>query len=184
VIYSQPCALASNQGIAMTLDGRNKLHDGCTGLCVLDLKTETCECPCHEGASRLKRAALGAKSETPLPAGVTVSGGDPVAAAQDTTRTRAAANGRCEHCGAATGGRFAPGHDAKLKAQLWKEALEGSYKSYAEMYIRGWHNGKDLTRLSFETETRGVDLANERGWAFVEGRNRVRQDRGGTPISS
>jgi hypothetical protein len=49
---------------------------------------------------------------------------------------RATGPGRCEHCGGETkGGRFIPGHDAKLKGDLVREATE---EATAERIARGW----------------------------------------------
>lgn len=51
------------------------------------------------------------------------------------TRTRGVP-GRCHHCGQPTkGGRFIPGHDAKLKGELIRE---GGNEAAAERAIRGW----------------------------------------------
>lgn len=47
--------------------------------------------------------------------------------------------GACECCGEATkGGRFLPGHDARLKSKLRKEAKDGSVEARAELERRGW----------------------------------------------
>lgn len=49
--------------------------------------------------------------------------------------------GRCEHCGKLTaGGRFAPGHDAKLKSELTADC-HADIEALAELIVRGWpHN--------------------------------------------
>ena len=55
-------------------------------------------------------------------------------------RQRRTGGGICEHCGERTGGgRFLPGHDAKLKSML---SADDSDEAVAEQIIRGW--GKDL----------------------------------------
>lgn len=48
--------------------------------------------------------------------------------------------GWCEHCGQATaGGRFAPGHDAKLKSELTNAAIDADDpEAYAELLVRKW----------------------------------------------
>lgn len=47
--------------------------------------------------------------------------------------------GRCNHCGAATkGGRFVAGHDAKLKGELMRAAVDGDANAILEMLFRGW----------------------------------------------
>lgn len=47
---------------------------------------------------------------------------------------------KCEcGCEATTkGGRFLPGHDAKLKAALIKEALDGSKRAVTKLEKLGW----------------------------------------------
>jgi hypothetical protein len=50
--------------------------------------------------------------------------------------------GRCEHCGEPTkGGRFIPGHDAKLKGELVRE---GTIEAWAEQIIRNWKTEADV----------------------------------------
>lgn len=49
--------------------------------------------------------------------------------------------GRCECCGETTrGGRFLPGHDAKLASRLRAQVAEGSAEAYEELKQRGWLN--------------------------------------------
>jgi hypothetical protein len=56
---------------------------------------------------------------------------------------RKAGSGFCEHCGEPTkGGRFIPGHDAKLKGELQRE---GTPEAIAEKVIRGWASPADLS---------------------------------------
>lgn len=48
-------------------------------------------------------------------------------------------SGVCECCDAPTrGGRFAPGHDARLKSRLRKKSKEGDKAAYRELVERGW----------------------------------------------
>lgn len=48
-------------------------------------------------------------------------------------------SGQCECCGAATkGGKFAPGHDARLKSKLRKASKDGDKAAYKELVERGW----------------------------------------------
>lgn len=60
-------------------------------------------------------------------------------------------SGTCVCCGAVTkGGEFAPGHDAKFKSRLLKEAKAGDADSLALLEDRGWLTQsarKELTRL-------------------------------------
>lgn len=54
-------------------------------------------------------------------------------------RTPRPAVGSCECCGAATrGGRFLPGHDAKMKSRLREAAKKGDVEASAELEQRGW----------------------------------------------
>lgn len=47
--------------------------------------------------------------------------------------------GQCECCGEPTrGGRFLPGHDARLKSRLRKAAKGGDQEAAAELETRGW----------------------------------------------
>jgi hypothetical protein len=56
-------------------------------------------------------------------------------------RARKAGSGICEHCGQPTkGGRFIPGHDAKLKAILERDTSD---EAMAERVLRGWIKGSD-----------------------------------------
>lgn len=56
-----------------------------------------------------------------------------------TKRPSRAATGTCAcGCGDPTGGTFAMGHDAKLKAALRKAALDGDAQAHAEILARGW----------------------------------------------
>lgn len=47
--------------------------------------------------------------------------------------------GSCECCGVPTrGGRFSPGHDARLKSKLKKRSKSGDKTAYKELVERGW----------------------------------------------
>ena len=174
-MLSRPCHIASHQGIAMTLDGRIEIHSQCHGLCVDVDKTVECGCECHtEQGSRLRKAVAASNAGGPLPPAVAVSAPPPPPARRDRPRARGRGPGRCQcGCGGTTGGRFVAGHDAKLKSQLWASALQGGYKDYAELKLRGWLKGKDLTKLPIETDTRGDAFA-ELHPDLVERRNEIR----------
>jgi hypothetical protein len=160
-MLSQPCHVAAATGVAMTLEGKIEVHSKCPGLCVYIDQTVECECICHtDQGSKLRKAVAAKRSEAPLPVAMPVSAPEPAPARQDRPRPSRAAGGRCEcGCGRTTGGRFAPGHDAQLKSKLWKSAMAGGYKDYAEMKLRGWLKGKDLSKLPFETDSRGDEFA-------------------------
>lgn len=54
-------------------------------------------------------------------------------------RTPRPATGNCECCGEPTrGGRFLPGHDARLKSRLRKASAEGDVEATSELELRGW----------------------------------------------
>jgi hypothetical protein len=47
--------------------------------------------------------------------------------------------GQCECCGVPTkGGKFAPGHDARLKSRLKKAAADGDKDAHKQLVERGW----------------------------------------------
>lgn len=59
--------------------------------------------------------------------------------ARKASTPRRGTTGTCECCGEATkGGKFLPGHDARLKSRLRNEAKNGSKEAAAELKERGW----------------------------------------------
>lgn len=55
------------------------------------------------------------------------------------TRVPRPTSGQCECCGVPTkGGRFSPGHDARLKSQLRKASDAGDKAAYKQLVERGW----------------------------------------------
>lgn len=57
------------------------------------------------------------------------------------SRTPRKTSGECECCGVPTrGGRFAPGHDARLKSRLKTAAKAGDKEAYRQLVERGWVN--------------------------------------------
>ena len=174
MIRSRPCHLASNVHVAIGDNLRAQFHEECPGACISDSKTVPCECDCHGEVTVEQAIEKASERGVPLPGSVAVSA--PVAAPADKDRParRTAPTGRCEHCGAPTGGRFAPGHDAKLKSQLWREAKNGNYKSYAELHLRRWTTAPQDKHIPFETFALGVSFAEEHGYELVERRNAAR----------
>lgn len=71
---------------------------------------------------------------------------------QKATRPDLITPGRCEHCGAETKSRFAPGHDAKLKSVLLRLGREGDPEAAAELVLRNWIETFDTLRLDEITE--------------------------------
>lgn len=176
-MISRDCHIATWPGVALTKTGQSAFHDTCPGVCQTDTGTiEWCDCDCHPLLRPVKPPIETLPSR--IPPAVSVSAPDPVAPDQDRVVPSRAATGRCEHCGAPTGGRFAPGHDAKLKSQLWKGACGGSWKDWAELRLRGWATNKMEISLDFAILARGDDFAKRRGQDFVDQRSAWRQVHG------
>lgn len=58
---------------------------------------------------------------------------------REASRTPRPTSGYCECCGTPTkGGRFAPGHDARLKSRLRKASDAGDKAAYKQLVERGW----------------------------------------------
>lgn len=153
------CENAASPALHISEGIREHLHREC--------KHPECECRCHSG----HRPVLPVVVE---PARV------------DRAPTRTAPDGRCEHCGAPCGkrSRFAAGHDAKLKSQLWGQARNGNAKSFAELYLRGWATG-DESQVPLAVFLEGQSIAEQTGYTFVERRNAARKRVGGPePVSS
>lgn len=75
--------------------------------------------------------------------------------------SRRAGGGHCHHCGEATkGGRFIPGHDAKLKGDLIREATT---EAEAERIIRRWtHEPEKMASKLAALVARGDEFIEER----------------------
>lgn len=176
-VRSQPCHLAGHTGIAMTLEGVAALHNGCPGLCVENGgKVVRCGCGCHEDQAYDKDAILA--SEVALPRAVAILADGRERPAQNKSAPRG--TGACEHCGAQTGGRFAPGHDAKLKSILQTGAQEGNHKDWAELVLRGWVTGYMQEKVDVTIQAKGEQLAEDVGMKLVELRSQKRIE-AGTP---
>jgi hypothetical protein len=171
MILSQLCHTADHPAVAITKATQDGFHRMCPGLCIESVgKVEKCECECHGEIEYDPAEALHA--EVLLPRAVSVSPGGGLARHKDSVRTRSAPTGRCEHCGVPTGGRFAPGHDAKLKSTLVAGARQGNFKDVAELVLRGWPipEGIDVS-----VESRGEAFAQQYGYDLVDRRNAARQ---------
>lgn len=56
-------------------------------------------------------------------------------------RTPRPTRGECECCGVPTkGGKFAPGHDARMKSRLKAASNQGDKEAYRQLVERGWIN--------------------------------------------
>lgn len=85
--------------------------------------------------------------------------------------------GRCEHCGQLTaGGRFAPGHDAKLKSELTAAARadDPDAEALAELYVRKWPAPGDI-HDDIADLARAISEADDVG-AWLAARNAARQE--------
>lgn len=98
------------------------------------------------------------------------------AAAREVKRARRRASrsarpkgpGVCEHCGEPTkGGRFIPGHDAKLKGDLIRE---GTPEATAERVIRGWATFGDANGKPIVEEAKRVSELVAQGDGFLRSR--------------
>lgn len=160
------CDDARSLRLAVSSAVRTNLHDACDG--------EGCDCPCHQGVS---------VSEISLR--------PPDLPEVDKTRVlgaragRADLKGRCEHCGEPTGGRFAPGHDAKLKAGLTEQAMNAprakAAEAWAEMILRDWDclvapskRDRIRTEVLQDADYLISQEAEGREYEFVQRRNQVR----------
>lgn len=70
--------------------------------------------------------------------------------------------GACEHCGQPTGGRFAVGHDSKLKSQLRQEVNEGggrAVEALAELIMRNWTKAAGSLDINPDIQERAEEIA-------------------------
>ena len=179
-MISRDCHIATWPGVALSKTGRSAFHDTCPGVCQTDAGTiEWCDCECHNGTGFERPHEICIETlPDRIPPAVAVSAPDPPPPDQDRVVPSRAAPGRCQHCGASTGGKFAPGHDAKLKSQLLKGARAGSAKDWAELRIRGWVTTQMEASINFAILALGDKIAKERGWDFVDQRSAYRQEHG------
>jgi hypothetical protein len=128
--------VASSRTIALLEAARSELHGGCPGAFrTPDGAVHPCGCHCHADvnlAEASKSAALPVLDFPPTePArALSVAQRRPLVASQ---------SGFCEcGCGDRCARRFLPGHDAKLKSRLSKEATAGDLSAATEIQRRGW----------------------------------------------
>ena len=185
-------------------------HDLCRGATVgRNARVTACECDCHEGQVRctdcglvtleadvvgadnrcVDREACSGRLQARLDANPAMAGIR--ARRAETTRKEASRGpskpktGRCEHCGAPTsGGRFAMGHDAKLKYGLqgnlkgWLKGhfdgeLGGLEDDATELYTRNWMPPEVESRLP---EGFVAKAKSKVSTEFVAARNRARME--------
>lgn len=157
------CELAGRVDVALGEAARERLHRRCPGAYRTPAGgAHECGCACHRESVDLAAAT---KGRLPIV--------DPPPADRPETvdkgRKRAAGTpprGRCECCGEPCRARFLPGHDAKLKSRLTRDAAAGDVEASAELWVRGWmrlvHG-----RIPREVVDDGSELANHAGDSFL-----------------
>ncbi len=184
-------------------------HALCRGATVgRNARVSTCECPCHAGQARcvdcgasttedfiidsngrcIDREACVGRLKARMDANPVLAGVR--ARRADVARTQASRGpskpkvGRCEHCGEPTGGgRFLPGHDAKLKGKLignLRGYLKGHYDGdlnplvldAAELYARNWMPPALEADLGVQFTADAAQVADQPG--FVAARTEAR----------
>lgn len=168
------CGVASNERIAMADEARARLHSQC-GRALVEEETGkvlACTCACHEqqaGSTLQNTEALPVVSSA-------VSEPPPQAARLDRPAPARAPGGgsTCEcGCGTGTGGKFAPGHDAKLKSRLVIAARAGDDLAYAELVLRNWAHL--ASRVPADVIKSGTAWAAEEGYGLVVDRVEARR---------
>jgi hypothetical protein len=177
---SHNCSLAANDAISLGDAARACMHSQCRGVLRLTTGALTaCDCGCHDSDERTL--------EERIPADGVLQVVEPLTPVKPKTvpegrkkgrKTRT--KGKCVHCGAPTGGQFAPGHDAKLKKELNTAAQGGDGAAYAEILIRNWghivttpKDGVKTAALEILTRINSEARVNE----WMSDRNRMRQHR-------
>lgn len=168
-----PCQKADSTAIAIPDGAREHLHAMCPGAYITPGgEVRRCGCECHPAITDTALAALALEKVLPVVEEPPAADA-PEAAPRGRKKARKRAPGRCEHCGAPTGGRFAVGHDAKLKSELAAAASGGDAEAVAELILRDWWR---LTKVPIPPATvqLGSRLAENEGYKLVERRNRSR----------
>lgn len=105
----------------------------------------------------------------PLP--VASSAEAPTPATKTPRRAKKVRGGICEHCGCPTaGGRFAPGHDAKLKRDLVAQVEKGDVEAYAELFWRHWTSQEMDRNIDRRFQDAALIFVNTGGSAWFEAR--------------
>lgn len=172
------CRIAANPALALGEEARGRMHTQCPKAYINESTggVEACGCDCHVGeaiptptdAEALPVLAVPVSAPEPEPPNV-----DRPAPA------RAVPGGSsCEcGCGRPTGGKFAPGHDAKLKSSLLKEAKLMRPNAWAELILRGWdHLVAEDKRPHRSVVAQGELIVLEKGHALVVARTEARRN--------
>lgn len=135
------CQDASDRASALGENAAALLHRRCPGAYIHadtgEVRSCDCDCGCADHAhDSTVDGPLPVLSDPPAADGPT-DGTEATKTARK--RPQTGDGGRCEcGCGAGVRSRFAPGHDAKLKSTLLREARAGDSAAWLEMRIRGW----------------------------------------------
>lgn len=140
------CSLACNDSIAITNDMRDRLHMRCPGAYRTSASGALgwCDCLCHDDQTRDEGAMR--SMELPLISEGAVYGHSPSPGEKDRPEAlvappRPATGRQCGcGCGSPVARRFLPGHDAKLKSRLVKEARSGSKAARENLREHGWEH--------------------------------------------
>lgn len=180
---SQWCAVADRDEIGMAEPLREQLRAMCPGLLQsVDGPVIECDGGAHAGVTRKAREAA-AKKKGALPLAVPEAPNAPEETPQVSKKAgkrppAGEKRGRCEHCGAPTGGRFAVGHDAKLKSELTSLGHGGDADAWAEMLVRDWARLVDRHKWPKPPVVAAAEkLAFDEGQFLVARRNKARQNR-------
>lgn len=146
------CHAADLPMVALGDEFRVELHRRCPGHYreAPSMQVKDCDCSCHHTtvdqiSTRAISPRRGETEEAPFPILLAETAQEAQPTYENGGKRLKRPNvghkgGRCEHCGAVTaGGRFAPGHDAKLKSELAHHAVKGDDPgAWAEIILRGW----------------------------------------------
>lgn len=176
-MLTSTCTVASDTHVSLSDYQRELIHQRCLGgYRTPDGSIEFCDCECHRENPMSKEdlawRRLPVLQPPPTP--------EPEPAAKATKKTaKGAATGSCEHCGAPTGGRFAPGHDAKLKSELTRAAANLDTEACAELILRDWLRLVKPGAIREYVARAAGGIAATRGYTLVEERNAARRGRYG-----
>lgn len=140
------CHAATNPKVAIREEVRGALHARCPGAYLTpEGAVKRCDCSCH-GPSGIGAEALEATKHVTLDVLTPhdrEAEPNPIRPKKGPKEASKTPQRRCEHCGAPCRGRFAVGHDAKLKSELTRAAREAgadgpATDAWVELLLRDW----------------------------------------------
>lgn len=185
------CHAATNPRVAIREELQGALHARCPGAYLTpEGAVKRCDCSCH-GPSGISAGALEATKHVTLDVLTPhdrEAEPDPIRPKEGSKEASRTPQRRCEHCGAPCRGRFAVGHDAKLKSELARAARSGrpsgvAVDAWVELLLRDW--ARLVTgvpagvREAGDAKLRLMSRADRDG--FQRGRTAARQSRAGLP---